>query len=283
MEKKVVPIGRDNFKDIIENNFYYVDKTDIIESLLKNKNYVSLFTRPRRFGKSLFISMLDNFFNIEYKDANKNLFKGLNISKSKYYSELSSRPVIKLDFKDISGESYEEVLEAYKFVITDLYKSKRYLIDELAADDKELYNRFLNKTADLTEYKMAIKIMSKFLYKYYNRKVIILIDEYDIPIQKAYLKGFYDSVITLIKTVFSSSLKTNDNIEMGIMTGVLRVSKESLFSDLNNVEIYGIADNNTNIGSESFGFTEDETKQILTPLKLYPSYICLTSLVNSQL
>ena len=249
---KMLPIGRDNFKDLMDNDLYYVDKTDIIEQLLYNKNYVSLFPRPRRFGKSLFISMIDQFFNIEYKDRNKNLFDGLKISKSNYYNRLSSNPVIKLDFKNLKQNNYEVMYNSYKEMIRELYSKKEYLKEILNDSEKELYDSFLYETADISKYQKAVTILSGMLYRYYNRKVIILIDEYDVPIQQGYLEGFYDDIVSFIREVFSSSLKGNEYVEFAIMTGVLRVSKESLFSDLNNVEVYGIVDKSYN---ETFGFT----------------------------
>ncbi len=257
---KMLPIGRDNFKDLMDNDLYYVDKTDIIEQLLYNKNYVSLFPRPRRFGKSLFISMVDQFFNIEYKDNNKNLFDGLKISKSNYYNRLSSNPVIKLDFKNLKQNNYEVMYNSYKEMIRELYSKKEYLKEILNDSEKELYDSFLYETADISKYQKAVTILSGMLYRYYNRKVIILIDEYDVPIQQGYLEGFYDDIVSFIREVFSSSLKGNEYVEFAIMTGVLRVSKESLFSDLNNVMVYGIVDKFYN---EAFGFTTKETKEIL--------------------
>ena len=257
---KNLPIGRDNFKEVIEGNFYYVDKTNIIEDLLKKQKYVSLFPRPRRFGKSLFISMIDNFFNIEYKDINKTLFDGLYISKSNYYKELSTRPVIKLDFKALKQDNYEEMLNAYKRIICELYSNKKYLLDILDDSEKELFNSYLFKSASLDDYKSAVYILSGMLYKYCNKKVIILIDEYDVPVQQGYLKGFYEDIVSFIREVFSTSFKGNNYLDFAIMTGVLRVSKESLFSDLNNVEVYSIIDKFYN---ECFGFTGMETKTLL--------------------
>ena len=257
---KALPIGRDDFKEVIEEDLYYVDKTSIIEELLSKKKYVTLFPRPRRFGKSLFISMLDNFFNIEYKDINKNLFEGLNISNSEYYQQLSTRPVIKLDFKALKQDNYEEMYEAYKRIIKELYADKLYLINYIREDEREIFNNILNKTASLDDYKIAIKTLSNMLYRYYNKKVVILIDEYDVPVQQGYLKNFYEDIVSFIREVFSNSLKGNNNIEFAVMTGVLRVSKESLFSDLNNVEVYGMLDQFYN---ECFGFTTNETKELL--------------------
>lgn len=258
---KMLPIGRDNFKDIMDNDLYYVDKTNIIEEILYNKNYVSLFSRPRRFGKSLFISMIDNFFNIEYKDINKNLFDGLKISKSEYYNRLSSNPVIKLDFKFLKQDSFDVMYGAFKEMIRELYSNKRYLMEILDNDEKELYDSFLYRTASIENYQRAVYTLTEMLYKYYGKKTIILIDEYDVPIQQGYLEGFYDDIVSFIREVFSSSLKGNEYVEFAIMTGVLRVSKESLFSDLNNVKVYSIMDDAFN---EAFGFNTKETEEILS-------------------
>ena len=258
---KMLPIGRDNFKDIMDNDLYYVDKTNIIEEILYNKNYVSLFPRPRRFGKSLFISMIDNFFNVEYKDINKNLFDGLKISKSEYYSRLSSNPVIKLDFKNLKQDNYEDMYESYKGMIRKLYSDKRYLLEILNDDEKDLYNSFLYENANKDRYQKAVYTLTEMLCKYYGKKTIILIDEYDVPIQQGYLEGFYKDIVSFIREVFSSSLKGNEYVEFAIMTGVLRVSKESLFSDLNNVKVYSIMDDAFN---EAFGFNTKETEEILS-------------------
>ncbi len=258
--KKCLPIGYDNFQEIIEKDLYYVDKTNVIEDLLKNHNKVALFPRPRRFGKSLFISMLDNFFNIEKKEKNKHLFENLNISKSKYYSELSTTPVIKLDFKKLKDNNFDVMITSFQEMIRALYSEKRYLLNTLQEDEQKLFYQFLNEEANISKYQESIQLLSYFLYRYYHKKVIILIDEYDVPIQQGYLEGFYDDIVSFIREVFSSALKGNEYVEMAIMTGVLRVSKESLFSDLNNVEVYGITDKDYN---EYFGFTETETETLL--------------------
>ena len=153
---KELPIGYDNFKEVIEENLYYVDKTDIISDLLTKKNKVSLFPRPRRFGKSLFISMLDNFFNIEYSGMNNKLFDGLKISKSKYYNELSTRPVILLDFKSLKNSNYDSMYSAYKTLIYNLYQDKEYMCEYLTDTEKKLFDKFINKTADEIEYQQAV-------------------------------------------------------------------------------------------------------------------------------
>ena len=257
---KSLATGTSNFKKLIESNSYYVDKTKIIEELIKNRKEVYLFPRPRRFGKSLFISMLDNFFNIEYKETNKNLFNNLYISKSDYYKELSSRPVIKVSFKELEANNYNSMLSAFKELIRELYLSKDYLFESLRESEKEIFNSFLRETATEDKYKKAIYILSNFMSRYYNKKVIILMDEYDVPIQSGYLNGYYDYIIELIRGVFSSSLKDNEYLDFGVVTGVLRISGESLFSSFNNPDIYSIMDKQYN---EYFGFTEIETKELL--------------------
>ena len=257
---KKIPIGRDDFKDIIEKGYYYVDKTKIIEDILEVGAYVTLFPRPRRFGKSLMISTIDNFFNAEKKEENKNLFKGLYIDKTKYKKEQGKYPIIKLNLKSVEANTWEETYSGIKEIIRQLFESKRYVMDLLNDEEKALYRKFLLKEADLSEYKLSLKLLSQYLYNYYNEKVIILIDEYDVPIQKGYLKGFYSDIVDFIKGVFNNALKSNENIEFAIMTGVLRVSKESIFSDLNNVKIYSTVDTPYD---EYFGFTEEETKELL--------------------
>lgn len=257
---KRLPIGRDNFKDIIEKDFYYVDKTKIIEELRERGAYVTLFPRPRRFGKSLMISTLDEFFNVEKKQTNKKLFKNLYIDKSKFSKEQGKYPVIKLNFKSLKSQNLEHMYGAIKEEISQLFSAKRYLLDNLNEEEKNFYYKILRKEADIHEYEQSIKLLSQFLEKYYNQKVLLLIDEYDVPIQTAYLNGFYKETIGFIKNLFGNTLKTNDSIEFAVMTGILRVSKESIFSDLNNVRVYSIMNS---LYDEYFGFTESETKDLL--------------------
>ncbi len=257
---KKIPIGNDDFKDLIENDNYYVDKTASIEELLSNGSKVVLYTRPRRFGKSLFISMLEHFFDIDKKEINKDLFNGLYISQSPYYKELNNYPVINLDFKDLKKDDFNSTYEEFKNMIADVYKKKKYLLDYLAESDSKIFNSFIDKTASKTDYERTLKYLSNWLEEYHHQKVIILIDEYDVPIQSGYLKGFYNEVLNLIRSVFSSCLKGNDSLKFGVLTGVLRVSKESIFSDLNNLDV---VDMMTLDYSESFGFTEKETKELL--------------------
>lgn len=257
---KKLPIGRENLKDIIEGDFYYVDKTKIIEELLERGAYITLFPRPRRFGKSLMLSTLDEFFNAEKNETNKNLFEDLYISKNKYYTERGKYPVIKLNFKSLQSNNWADMYDDIKEEIRQLFESKRYVIDVLNEEEKVLYNKFLSVKANLAEYKQSLKVLSQFLRRYFNEKPILLIDEYDVPIQKGYMQGFYKEIVDFIKSLFNNSLKANDSIRFAVMTGVLRVSKESIFSDLNNVKIYS---NLEKVYDEYFGFTENETKELL--------------------
>ena len=262
---KKIPIGRDDFKDIIEKDFYYVDKTKIIEEILETGAYVSLFPRPRRFGKSLMISTIDEFFNIEKKQENKNLFKGLYINKSKYKKEQGKYPVINLNLKRIESDNWEVMYEKIKILFQNLYSQFLYLRETMNEIQLEQFNAIVKKEATQPELEQALLLLSEILYNKYNEKVIILIDEYDIPIQKGYLKGFYNKIVEFTRSLFNNALKTNKYTEFAIMTGVLKVSKESIFSDLNNVEVYSTIDKSYD---EYFGFTEQEAKNLLKEYNL---------------
>ena len=257
---KKIPIGRDNFKDIIEGDFYYVDKTKVIEEILDRGAYVTLFTRPRRFGKSLLISTINEFFNSEKKEENNNLFDGLYINNTKYKEEQGKYPIIKLNFKNFQSDNWKIMYQGIQEEMRQVFESKKYVLEVLDETEKSLYNKFLTHEANEQQYMQSIKILSQFMEKYWKQKVILLIDEYDVPIQNGYLNNFYNEIVTFIKTLFNNGLKTNDSIKFAIMTGVLRVSKESIFSDLNNVKIYSLLDEHY---GEYFGFTESETKELL--------------------
>ncbi len=257
---KKIPVGKDNFQKLIQENCYYVDKTSSIEELLKNGSDVVLYTRPRRFGKTLFMSMLEHFFDIEKKEINQDLFNGLYISKSPYFSEFGSYPVISLTFKNLKQNTYDEVYEQFVMLIEKLYTEKSYVVEVLDEDEKNKFKRIKSGQAKYSEYKDSLYQLSIWLERYHQKKVVILIDEYDAPIQSGYLNGFYKEVVNLISSVFSACLKTNNSLKMGILTGVLRVSKESIFSDLNNLDVVDMMSKRY---TESFGFTEKETKELL--------------------
>lgn len=262
---KKLPIGRDNFKDIIEGDFYYVDKTKMLEEMRERGTYIALFPRPRRFGKSLMISTIDEFFNVEKKETNKRLFKGLYVSKSKIKNEQGKFPVIKLNFKSLKSDNWEKMYGTFKEEVRNLYSNKDFIYNTLKESEKEFYDKILRKQSNQEEYELSIKMLSQFLERYFGEKVVLLIDEYDVPIQCGYNKGFYGEVISFIKNLFGNTLKTNDSVIFSVMTGVLRVSKESIFGDLNKVKVYTAVDNYYN---EYFGFTEEETKAILEHFNL---------------
>lgn len=262
--KKRIPIGVDDFEGLISGNSYYADKTRVIEELLDNMPTTDgktvLFPRPRRFGKTLLMSMLNNFFDIDRKEKNKDLFNGLYINSSKYKDLQNTYPVINLSFKDLKQNTFESVVNQFRILIAREYGNKRYLLDSLDEADKKTFLSIRDQKSTIDDLKTSIRFLSECLYNYYNKKVIILIDEYDVPIQEGYLDGFYNDVIAFIRTILSSCLKTNESLAMGVLTGVLKVSKESIFSDLNNLKVYGLLDKQY---EEFFGFTEEETQKLL--------------------
>lgn len=257
---KAIPIGKDNFKEIIENNNYYVDKSKVIEDLIVSDAKILLYTRPRRFGKSLFISMLDNFFNINRKEDNKNLFDDLYIGKSEYINYLGKYPVIRLDFKELKGRTFESVYAGFKFMMSNIYSMYGYILDGLDEKKKINYNNILFEKGSLDDYKNSLVNLTKYLEIYYKEKVVVLIDEYDTPINEGYINGYFDEVMDLIQPFLSSSLKGNDSLQMGILTGVLRVGGQSLFSSFNNVKVYDVM---STLYDEYFGFIKEETKELL--------------------
>lgn len=264
---KNLPIGIDDYLSIIDS--FYVDKTLFIKELIDYANGKSfLITRPRRFGKSLTLSMVEYFFtnrnDYSYAFKNKNIFK----AGDKYISCLNSYPVIRLNMKDISADSYESLMLQTKRMISELYRLFPELenSDKLFKIEKDNYINISNEVYDdIFKYSSAIKDLSLYLYKHYNKKVIILIDEYDTPIQISYENGFYDQSIQFYKVLYSSALKGNQNLYFSLVTGVLEVSKESLFSGLNNLLVFSILDRDL---SQYFGFTKEEVLQIIDDYKL---------------
>ena len=257
---KLVPIGIENFKEMIDKNAYYVNKTNLIENVLNEQS--AFFTRPRRFGKTLNMSMLYYFFSIKEKE-NAYLFNGLNISKNKEAIKHQNKyPVIFIFLKDMKNSSYEKQMNRFKEVICLCAKSHLESLnsERLLASEKKLFQKYVNN-----ELEREIFNISYFPYKHYHQKVIILIDEYDVPLQSAYQYNYYDEMVEFLKNVFSSALKTNESLEKGIMTGCLRISKESIFTGLNNFTSYSILNN---IGNEYFGFNENEVKQLLEDYQL---------------
>lgn len=257
---KIVPTGIENFKELIDKDACYVDKTNLIEKVLKEK--VVLYTRPRRFGKTLNMSMLYYFFSNKEKE-NAYLFDGLNISKNKEALKHQNQyPVIFISLKDMKESKIENQLVKFSYIIARLLDQFEDILDDdiFNEREKQLLKRYHLNTASKNELSESLLTISLCLRKYYHQKVIILIDEYDVPLQSAYQYNYYYEMVEFLRNVFSSALKTNESLEKGIMTGCLRISKESIFTGLNNFTSYSILNN---IGNEYFGFTEKEVLQLL--------------------
>ena len=262
---KLIPTGIENFKTMIDKNAYYVDKTNLIADILNEQ--VVLYTRPRRFGKTLNMSMLYYFFSIKEK-KNSYLFNHLNISKNiDALKHQNKYPTIFISLKDMKVPSMENQLLNFSSIIARLLDQFEDILDYDIFNDREktLLNKYHMGIASKNELAESLLNISICLEKYYHQKVIILIDEYDVPLQSAYQNNYYDEMVDFLRSVFSSALKTNDALEKGIMTGCLRISKESIFTGLNNFTSYSILNN---IGNEYFGFNENEVKQLLEDYQL---------------
>ena len=259
MRKKAVPVGIEDFERIINEDYYYVDKTMLIEELLVNRAPVTLFTRPRRFGKTLNMSMLKYFFDVKNKEENKKLFENLKIYNSEYMSEQGKYPVIFISLKDLKGDTWEECLKRLKLFIFDLYAEFEYIREKMNEWDKRKFEKVLYEKED-ADYIMSLKFLADSLYKYYGEKVIILIDEYDAPVINAFDKGYYNEAINFFQTFYSSALKTNNSLKYGVLTGITRIIKEGIFSGLNNLKVDTILNKKY---SEYFGLLESEVIEML--------------------
>ena len=263
--KKKLPIGISNFKEIIEDEYYYFDKTEFIENLFEEVSKIKLFTRPRRFGKTLNMSMIKYFFDIENKNENKKLFENLKISENEYFKKQGTAPVISISFRNYDESSWGNGFEMIKNTISDLYDEFEFVKENLSARKKEKYDSILFNRATKATWKLSLLDLTKYLYEYYGQKVVVLIDEYDQPIIDSYVKGYYQEAISFFKTFYGVVLKDNNYLEMGIMTGILRVAKENIFSGLNNLRVHTILDNRF---TEYFGITESEVEQALKDFDL---------------
>ena len=259
MGKKAIPIGIENFEDIIKDNYYYVDKSMLIEDILVNRAAVTLFTRPRRFGKTLNMSMIKYFFDVRNKDENRKLFEGLKIFGSEYMKEQGKYPVIFVSLKDLRGDTWEDTFENLKSFISDLYAEFEDMREIMNKRDKIKFDKIFYEE-EKGDYETALKLLSNYIYKYYGKKVIILIDEYDAPIINAFDKGYYNEAINFFQVFYSSALKTNDSLKYGILTGITRIIKEGIFSGLNNLYVNTILSKNY---SEYFGLLESEVIEML--------------------
>lgn len=261
MERKKLPIGIESFEEIRKEGFYYVDKTGLIRDLLNNWGKVNLFTRPRRFGKTLNMSMLKSFFEI---GTDKTLFDGLAISKEMDLCEMymGKFPMVFLSLKGVDGLTFEDAVERFKSLIREeAWRLHRTLQDEkLSPYAREMFRRMENRELLSAELPDSLKLFSNVLYEYYGQKVILLIDEYDVPLDKAFQHGYYREMVALVRSLFGQALKTNDFLQFAVLTGCLRVSKESIFTGLNNFDVNSIVDIRHD---EHFGFTEKEVWELL--------------------
>lgn len=258
---RTVGIGHQDFETVRMKNTFYIDKTSLIREWWENEDAVTLIARPRRFGKTLNMSMLEKFFSVEYAGRSE-LFEGLDVWKDEKYRELQGKyPVIFISFASVKENTFEQARESIYRILIDVYNKNQFLLKSgLLEEEEKRY--FMNISTDMSETDATISLhkMSDFLSRYYKQKVIILLDEYDTPMQEAYVNGYWDKIVSFIRVLFNSTFKTNPYLERAIMTGITRVSKESIFSDLNNLEVVTTTSEKY---AEKFGFTEAEVVQAL--------------------
>ena len=267
MNFKPLPIGIDNFKRIRDDGYYYVDKSLLIKDIIDNKAGVNLFTRPRRFGKTLNLNMLKYFFEKSDED-NTYLFKDLKImnEEDKYTCQMGQYPVINLSLKSSNQPNFKLAYECLLNEIIHEFKRHDYVLNSDNLNyEKDDYINIINRKAPKSQVVTSIKFLSECLQKYHNKKVIILIDEYDVPLENSFFRGFYDEMIDFLRSLFESALKTNDYLEFAVLTGCLRISKESIFTGLNNLDIISILNK---YYDEYFGFKPEEVKKILNDYNL---------------
>ena len=256
----MLPIGIEDFKEIREEGYYYVDKTALIEQVLEKRSKVTLFTRPRRFGKSLNMSMLKRFFEI---GTDPSLFEGLHISNAALCERYMGKyPVIAISLKGVDADSYEKAKAQLIKIINKEARRYRFLLesDRMDSIDRELFMRLLNRQMEEDSITSSLQDFTELLETYFSQKVVVLIDEYDVPLAKAYENGFYDEMVLLIRNLFGNVLKTNESLAFAVLTGCLRIAKESIFTGLNNFKVYSITDVEFD---ETFGFTNEEVKSML--------------------
>lgn len=258
-KKKGLAIGNSDFKEIITQNGYYIDKTKFIEDLLEDLSKVKLFTRPRRFGKTLNLSMLKYFFDVKNAEENRKLFEDLYISKSEYMKNQGQNPVIFISMRNTEAENWEDSFFNIKNLVKSLYKQFQYIKEKLDEFDLEDFLSIV-KDKDHADWENSLKNLSRYLYEYYEKKVIILIDEYDTPMTSAWNEGYYEKSRRFFKSFYSNTLKDNEYLQFAVVTGILRVAKEGIFSGLNNLKTYTVLNNKY---AESFGLIETEVKNAL--------------------
>ncbi len=268
--KKMLPIGIERFEEIASGKFYYVDKTGLLKELLHNWGKVNLFTRPRRFGKSLNMSMLKSFFGL---NGNKNIFEGLDIGKEMDLCEtyMGKFPVISVSLKSINARTFETAYAMAVQIIMEAAEEVQYLAvsDRLSSHDREMYSELLNMDMSEATFSGSLRRLSGLLQKHHGSQVILLIDEYDVPLAKAFENGYYDQMILLIRNLFEQALKTNDSLKFAVLTGCMRITKESIFTGLNNLKILSVTDPRFD---EYFGFTDSEVRELLDYYELSGHY-----------
>ena len=260
-KKKKLPLGIENFEDLIRNDFYYIDKTGLIRDILKQPAKVTLFTRPRRFGKSLNMSMLEKFFSPE---SDKHIFDGLVITQEKELCEkhMGRYPLISVSLKGINAPSYDTAFKMLVMMINEAAEKVQYLrnSERLSEAEKGFFEELLSRNMDEATAFGSLRLLSRLLYKHHGQPVIVLIDEYDVPLAKAFSNGYYEQMVFLIRNLFEQVLKTNDSLHFAILTGCMRISKESIFTGLNNLSVRSVTDLRYD---EYFGFTDAEVQELL--------------------
>ena len=262
--KKGIGVGIEDFKKIIEEDCYYFDKTNYIEELLKDRTEIKLFTRPRRFGKTLNMTTLKYFFDVKNAEENRKLFKNLYIEKSEYFKEQGQYQVIFITMKDLKKNTWEQMNFAVKSLISNLYNEFEFIREKLNEKDLIEFEKIWFKKED-GDYDNSLRLLSEYLYNYYQKKVVLLIDEYDNPLIVANQNGYYKEAINFYRNLYSSALKTNSNLKMGVLTGIVQVAKEGIFSGLNNVITYNILGNDF---ETFFGLSEEEVENSLKYFEL---------------
>ena len=257
---KRIGIGISDFKHLIEEDFYYFDKTKFIDEIIKDGAQVKLFTRPRRFGKTLNMSMLNYFFDIKEADENRKLFKNLYIEKTESFKEQGQYPVVFLSLKDLKARTWKEMERKIIITLSDFFSEYEYLLNELTGINFENLKNIVYKKASIDDLTTALKFLTKILYEKYNKKIVVLVDEYDSPLVSAYINGYYEKAKNFFKTFYSLVLKDNNYLQMGVLTGIIRVIKAGIFSDLNNLRTYTILSDDY---TDSYGLTEEEVEKSL--------------------
>ncbi|MCF2612957.1 AAA family ATPase [Fusobacterium perfoetens] len=260
---KKIPIGIEDFKELISDNYFYIDKTKFIEEIFNDGAKVKLFTRPRRFGKTLNMSMLKTFFDIKEAEENRQLFDSLYIKNSPVFKEQGKYPVVFVSMKEIKGTTWEEMQKSIRENLSNLYEKYSYLKNSLNERNKRKFEKIWFEEIN-GSYSGALSFLSEILEEQYNEKVIVLIDEYDVPLTMAYEYGFYDIAVIFFKSLYGSVLKTNSSLKMGVLTGAIRVAQAGIFSDLNNIETHTILDE---AYDEYFGLLENEVENALLEYK----------------